>query len=134
MLYRPFLDSEEIPRRFDSEHSFTWSQRSKIQLGNVFHLARASAVSDARTSDNFVCFSDDAKRIEQLATEQKLLVFCDDVYNMLYYSDEIASRPFEVGATDNIVSSGTFSKLLSPGLRLGWLESSRRIIDHIAAR
>lgn len=59
----------------------------------------------------------------------------DDVYNLLPFEADPPKRLFaydSFGDTDfkgNVISNGTFSKILSPGVRIGWMECSPRIID-----
>lgn len=63
------------------------------------------------------------------------MVVCDDVYNLLYYGD--ASFPpkrlfvYDSEADEdyrgNVVSNGSFSKILAPGIRVGWLELPPRL-------
>lgn len=59
-----------------------------------------------------------------------MLLFCDDVYNFFYYND--AQPKKRLFAYDNVndkdygkghvISNCTFSKILCPALRLGWIE------------
>jgi DNA-binding transcriptional MocR family regulator len=67
-------------------------------------------------------------------------VVCDDVYNLLYFTppDRDGKSPKRLFAYDdkkdpqykgNVVSNGSFSKIFSPGVRLGWLEAPKSIVD-----
>ncbi|CAG2053221.1 unnamed protein product, partial [Timema podura] len=60
---------------------------------------------------------------------------CDDVYNLLYYGDS-ASPPRRLFSYDrgtegfrggHVISNGTFSKIMAPGVRVGWLEVAPRL-------
>ncbi|MBM3124686.1 MAG: PLP-dependent aminotransferase family protein [Chloroflexi bacterium] len=66
------------------------------------------------------------KRREQvvhLAQERNFLVIADEVYHFLNYAD-ISPRPFAIHTDiENIISLGSFSKILAPGLRLGWIQA-----------
>lgn len=88
--------------------------------GAQFYLSSPFAI---RSSD--VC-----EAIVSIAREFELLVVAEDVYNMLTY-DAGSVAPKRLLAFDrmsdadykgNVISNGTFSKILSPGARLGWLE------------
>ncbi|XP_063231477.1 2-aminoadipate transaminase isoform X2 [Bacillus rossius redtenbacheri] len=71
----------------------------------------------------------------EAARRLDLLVVCDDVYNLLCYGDEVrpprrllaydwGSEGFQGG---HVVSNGTFSKIMGPGVRVGWLEAPPRL-------
>lgn len=63
-------------------------------------------------------------RLLELAAEFDLLVVADEVYHLLHYSPTAPPPPFSAHvATGRVVSLGTFSKILSPGLRLGWIHA-----------
>ena len=64
------------------------------------------------------------------------MIACDDVYNLLPFNDEIPpKRLFAYDSFEdddfkgNVISNGTFSKLLSPGVRIGWMECAPRIVE-----
>src|SRR6476646_9098889 len=68
------------------------------------------------------------KRLVEIANERELLVLEDNPYGLLRYEGEAlptlyaldAAAAGREGASDLVIYLGTFSKILSPGLRLGW--------------
>jgi len=75
------------------------------------------------------------RRLIQLATQENMLVVCDDVYNLLSYSPFPFSRLRALQQEDEncVISNGTFSKILAPGVRLGWIEAPPAIVSRLAA-
>ncbi len=72
-------------------------------------------------------------RLVALAREHELLTVADEVYQLLYYGDR-PPRPLGDSVTEApIISLGSFSKILAPGLRLGWIQSTpatvRRFVE-----
>lgn len=82
--------------------------------------------------------TDVCEELVRIARDAELLVFAEDVYNMLTYPRADAAGqlqpvrpPRRLFAYDrmrdadyrgNVISNGTFSKILSPGVRVGWME------------
>jgi 2-aminoadipate transaminase len=68
------------------------------------------------------------RRLVQVARERELLVLEDNPYGLLRYEGQPlptlysldAANAGKDGASDFVIYLGTFSKILSPGLRLGW--------------
>lgn len=59
---------------------------------------------------------------------------CDDVYNILSFGEKpLHSRLMaydvrtDANYAGNVISNGSFSKIIGPGVRLGWLEVSPRL-------
>lgn len=59
------------------------------------------------------------KRVAELLQQYDVLLVEDDPYSALRYSGE-ALPPIQQFAPDHVIYSSTFSKILSPGLRLGF--------------
>jgi DNA-binding transcriptional MocR family regulator len=84
------------------------------------------------------------QKLVELARRHHVLVICDDVYDMLYQDRTHMPPPslvsYDLNDEDehigqgNIVSNGTFSKILSPGMRCGWVQARSGIIKRIAER
>lgn len=71
-------------------------------------------------------------RLLELADEYDLLVVADEVYHLLHYAPDPPPLPFSAHvATGRVVSLGTFSKILSPGLRLGWIHADSPLLARL---
>ena len=74
-------------------------------------------------------------RRQELATlsrEHEFIVVADEVYQLLHYFD--TPPPPAMGTLTeqgNILSLGSFSKIMAPGLRLGWIQASHNLMDRI---
>jgi DNA-binding transcriptional MocR family regulator len=59
----------------------------------------------------------------QLSQEHDFLIVADEVYHFLNYSDQ-QIKPFAAYTDlDTVISLSSFSKILAPGLRLGWMQA-----------
>jgi len=68
------------------------------------------------------------KRLVSLSRQHDFLVVVDEVYHFLSYASQ-PPEPFAVySEAGNIISLGSFSKILAPGLRLGWIQANAEII------
>ncbi|MFM2276334.1 MAG: hypothetical protein RL211_2206 [Pseudomonadota bacterium] len=77
------------------------------------------------------------KRVLELAAQYKVLVVEDDPYGELYFGHSVEDRPppsmlamsSEVpGSREWIAYCGSFSKVLSPGLRVGWMIAQPQLL------
>ena len=73
----------------------------------------------------------------KLARRLNFVVVCDDVYNLLYYGDD-AHPPRRLFSYDitlddyaggHVISNCSFSKIMAPGVRVGWLEVPPRLAN-----
>ncbi|KAI6187479.1 Aminotran-1-2 domain-containing protein [Aphelenchoides besseyi] len=81
-----------------------------------------------------VLSAEKSKRVVQLARKFNVLVICEDVYNFHYFDDIIHKRLFLFDdpqdpdyGKGHVVSSGTFSKIFMPSIRLGWVEANATV-------
>jgi DNA-binding transcriptional MocR family regulator len=59
----------------------------------------------------------------QLSQEHNFIIVADEVYHFLNYSDQ-QIKPFAAYTDlETVISLGSFSKILAPGLRLGWMQA-----------
>lgn len=81
----------------------------------------------------------------RVARKHDALVICDDVYDFLAWTETPSSKPIghslqrlvdidrildggPIDSFGNVVSNGSFSKLLGPGCRVGWAEGSEAFV------
>ena len=80
--------------------------------------------------------SDDRRhRLVALAREHGFWVVADEVYHLLRYRPDPGPAPMAAHVdSDVVLSMGTFSKILAPGLRLGWLQGPEEVVARLARR
>ena len=61
------------------------------------------------------------RRLVEIARERELLVLEDNPYGLLRFEGEAPPSLLELDGGDFVLYTGTFSKILSPGIRVGWL-------------
>jgi 2-aminoadipate transaminase len=84
------------------------------------------------------------RRLVEVARERELLVLEDNPYGLLRYEGEplptLYSLDVSLGtggaggdgvSSDLVIYLGTFSKILSPGLRLGWAVAPRAVLEKL---
>jgi 2-aminoadipate transaminase len=63
------------------------------------------------------------ERLVSLSQEHDFLIVADEVYHFLNYSNQ-QIKPFAAYTDlDTVISLNSFSKILAPGLRLGWVQA-----------
>jgi DNA-binding transcriptional MocR family regulator len=70
-------------------------------------------------------------RLIELAGQHNFLILADEVYQLLSYGGPIPHSFASHIDRGNIVSLGSFSKILAPGLRLGWIQAAHPIIQRL---
>ncbi len=63
-------------------------------------------------------------RLIELSQEHGFLIVADEVYQLLHYYDEPPPAFGTMIEGDTVLSLGSFSKILAPGARLGWIQTS----------
>lgn len=69
------------------------------------------------------------KRLVEIAAERELLVLEDNPYGLLRYSGDPLPTLRELDGGNFVIYIGTFSKILAPGLRMGWIEGPSPVIE-----
>ena len=79
-------------------------------------------------------------RLIQLSNEYGFIIVSDEPYVMLTFSDTVREEECSLGVTaerlfpdfKNLICCGSFSKMLAPGLRCGWMSGNPCVIDEIS--
>ena len=69
------------------------------------------------------------ERIVRIANERELLVLEDNPYGLLRYEGDPLPTLRSIDGGRFVVYLGTFSKILSPGVRLGWTVAPRPVLE-----
>jgi 2-aminoadipate transaminase len=72
------------------------------------------------------------RELVRLARERELLVLEDNPYGLLRYEGEPLPTLFSLDRGEYVIYLGTFSKILSPGLRLGWTAAPRPVLEKLS--
>lgn len=118
----------EAFRKLVEEHKFT-PRDGKLFWGMYF------AIPNFHNPTGLLFSEDVCKSLVEMSREYDFLIACDDVYNFLgYYEETTPKRLFSYDRIEdsnykgNVISNGTFSKIIAPGLRMGWMECPPRCV------
>jgi 2-aminoadipate transaminase len=77
------------------------------------------------------------QRLVELSLQHNFVIAADEVYQLLHYFEPppiaFGSLAEQQGEEGSIVSLGSFSKILAPGLRLGWIQSPANLTRRLMA-
>jgi 2-aminoadipate transaminase len=71
------------------------------------------------------------QRLVELARANEILVVEDNPYGLLRYGGEPMPPLYQLDGGDFVIYIGTFSKILSPGIRLGWTVAPPPVLEKI---
>jgi DNA-binding transcriptional MocR family regulator len=73
------------------------------------------------------------RRLVELSVAHDFLIAADEVYQLLWYYEPPPAALGTMLEGDSVLSLGSFSKILAPGLRLGWIQTSPALMQRILA-
>ena len=71
------------------------------------------------------------KKLVQLSREHNFLIVADEVYQLLDYSGTPPAPMAKYTEAATVLSLGSFSKILAPGLRLGWIQTHPDLMNRL---
>ena len=73
------------------------------------------------------------ERLLELSRAYNFFIIADEVYQLLNFAAErpalLATLAEDVAEDAKVFSLGSFSKILAPGLRLGWIQASEAVLE-----
>jgi 2-aminoadipate transaminase len=69
------------------------------------------------------------RALVRIAQERELLVLEDNPYGLLRYESDPLPTLLSLDGGNYVIYAGTFSKILSPGMRLGWTLAPRPVLE-----
>jgi DNA-binding transcriptional MocR family regulator len=110
----------EIPR---NNQGFDVEKLEKLVVEK--DIKAVLCLSNFNNPDGLSISDNNKKKMATLAAKLKLPIIEDDIYTDLHFSD---NRPLSIKAFDKagwVMLCSSFSKILAPGLRVGWVVSGR---------
>ncbi|MFP4164548.1 MAG: PLP-dependent aminotransferase family protein [Chitinispirillaceae bacterium] len=122
--YAPAYDEIEL----DSEGTSPLLLEDRLKRGNYRFFYTIPSFQNPSGA-----YSPEERRIKtaQLLNRYNTLLVEDDPYSQLYYDQNSSPKPLCSFGVRNAVFLGTFSKMVAPGFRLGWVWSNSDILRHI---
>jgi len=71
------------------------------------------------------------ERLLALSREYEFYVVADEVYHLLHYGEPPPPPLTSLAESERVISVGSFSKILAPGLRLGWLQAAAPVLERL---
>jgi 2-aminoadipate transaminase len=71
------------------------------------------------------------RELVRIAKQRELFVLEDNPYGLLRYEGEPLPPLYALDGGEFVIYLGTFSKILSPGLRLGWTAAPRPVLEKL---
>ncbi len=80
------------------------------------------------------CLSADRReQLVNISKQHDFLIVADEVYQLLSYFEDPPAAFGTMLDSDTVLSLGSFSKILAPGLRLGWIQTSDSLRNRLLA-
>jgi len=71
---------------------------------------------------------DRRKKLYEIAEKYDLVIVEDDAYGEIYYDEKPPALIKSMDVSNRVIYCGSFSKILAPGMRVGWIVGDKNII------
>ena len=69
------------------------------------------------------------EHLVRLSRKHNFLIIADEVYHLLAYTKSPPPPLANYSAAEQVISIGSFSKIMAPGLRLGWIQAGAELME-----
>ena len=73
------------------------------------------------------------EQLVALSQQHNFLIMADEVYHLLNYTTTPPPTLASFAASETVLSVSSFTKILAPGLRLGWIQTAPKLVARLAA-
>jgi 2-aminoadipate transaminase len=73
------------------------------------------------------------ERLVALSRKHDFIIAADEVYQLLHHGEPPPASLGSMAEHGNVLSLGSFSKILAPGLRLGWVQTNPALMQRLLA-
>jgi len=123
-------DLQMVPVQTNEDGLVIESLEEKLR---EFHPKFLYTVPTFQNPGGFTLPQDRRDKLVQLSQAHGFLIVADEVYHFLNYSGQ-QIKPFAAYTDlETIISLGSFSKILAPGLRLGWMQAHPNNIKRLTS-
>ena len=74
------------------------------------------------------------RRLVELASEHEFTLFEDDPYRLVTFGDELPPTMLSLDTAGRVLHASSFSKTVSPGVRVGYLAGEAEVVQTLAKR
>ncbi|GBG29457.1 Aminotransferase swnA [Hondaea fermentalgiana] len=130
-IFKDFkLNCRQIP--MDEEGLDVYKLEQALEAGPVPKLMYV--VPTAHNPTGRTLSAERREKLAALAAKYDFILLCDEVYQLLTFPHITPPPPMMTFAKhDKVLCMGSFSKILAPALRAGWLQGSKEILAQITA-
>jgi 2-aminoadipate transaminase len=129
MLQR--LGVELVPVRLEEDGLDVGALESALDAGPI---KLAHVIPNFHNPAGCTLSAEKRARLVELAAEHDFMIFEDDPYRELPFEGEALETMLSLDGADRVVHASSFSKTVSPGVRVGYLAGPQETIKKLAKR
>src|SRR5262249_49246346 len=89
-------------------------------------------IPDYQNPDGSVLAESDRAELIEICARHRILIVEDSTYTELYFNAPPPPSVYSMAGGEGVLRTGTFSKIIATGLRVGWVQAAPNLIDALA--